>query len=189
MYGIVSSWTGADGPTLLLQIFQEETFGPAVSRPFCCGREDLFLQLSAEYTSSQWTLSLSPCQPPSRLFLSDSRGSEPAHWHFEYLFGFLVAVLHEWQLCSGGRMSTAARDGWPGESHRESWTQVPIIKFETEEEAVAMANDTEYGLASYFYTTVPPPPPPPAPPSAVCIDNSNAGLLSGVLFMRILIPG
>jgi len=30
---------------------------------------------------------------------------------------------------------------------------VPVIKFETEEEAVAMANDTEYGLASYFYTT------------------------------------
>lgn len=30
---------------------------------------------------------------------------------------------------------------------------VPIIKFETEEEAVKMANDTEYGLASYFYTT------------------------------------
>lgn len=48
-------------------------------------------------------------------------------------------------------------------SHREARTQVPIIKFDTEEEAVAMANDTEYGLASYFYTTVPPPPPPLLP--------------------------
>jgi len=28
----------------------------------------------------------------------------------------------------------------------------PLFKFETEEEAVAMANDTEFGLASYFYT-------------------------------------
>jgi succinate-semialdehyde dehydrogenase/glutarate-semialdehyde dehydrogenase len=28
----------------------------------------------------------------------------------------------------------------------------PVYKFETEEEAVAMANDTEFGLASYFYT-------------------------------------
>ncbi|MEZ5921740.1 MAG: NAD-dependent succinate-semialdehyde dehydrogenase [Parvularculaceae bacterium] len=28
----------------------------------------------------------------------------------------------------------------------------PLFRFETEEEAIAMANDTEYGLASYFYT-------------------------------------
>ncbi|MEM9706239.1 MAG: NAD-dependent succinate-semialdehyde dehydrogenase [Pseudomonadota bacterium] len=28
----------------------------------------------------------------------------------------------------------------------------PVFKFETEEEAIALANDTEYGLASYFYT-------------------------------------
>jgi succinate-semialdehyde dehydrogenase/glutarate-semialdehyde dehydrogenase len=28
----------------------------------------------------------------------------------------------------------------------------PVFKFETEEEAVAMANDTEFGLAAYFYT-------------------------------------
>ncbi|QEN90132.1 NAD-dependent succinate-semialdehyde dehydrogenase [Labrys sp. KNU-23] len=28
----------------------------------------------------------------------------------------------------------------------------PVFKFETEEEAVRMANDTEFGLASYFYT-------------------------------------
>lgn len=28
----------------------------------------------------------------------------------------------------------------------------PVYKFETEEEAIAMANDTEYGLACYFYT-------------------------------------
>jgi succinate-semialdehyde dehydrogenase/glutarate-semialdehyde dehydrogenase len=28
----------------------------------------------------------------------------------------------------------------------------PVFKFETEDEAVAMANDTEFGLASYFYT-------------------------------------
>ncbi|MGI9292404.1 MAG: NAD-dependent succinate-semialdehyde dehydrogenase [Pseudomonadales bacterium] len=27
----------------------------------------------------------------------------------------------------------------------------PLFKFETEEEAIAMANDTEFGLASYFY--------------------------------------
>lgn len=28
----------------------------------------------------------------------------------------------------------------------------PLFKFETEEEAIRMANDTEYGLAAYFYT-------------------------------------
>lgn len=28
----------------------------------------------------------------------------------------------------------------------------PLFKFETEDEAIRMANDTEYGLASYFYT-------------------------------------
>jgi succinate-semialdehyde dehydrogenase/glutarate-semialdehyde dehydrogenase len=28
----------------------------------------------------------------------------------------------------------------------------PLIKFTTEEEAIAMANDTEFGLASYFYS-------------------------------------
>lgn len=29
----------------------------------------------------------------------------------------------------------------------------PLIRFKTEEEAVAMANDTPFGLAAYFYTT------------------------------------
>jgi len=28
----------------------------------------------------------------------------------------------------------------------------PLFKFETEDEAIAMANDTEFGLAAYFYT-------------------------------------
>ncbi len=28
----------------------------------------------------------------------------------------------------------------------------PVIKFETDEDAIAMANDTEFGLASYFYS-------------------------------------
>ena len=28
----------------------------------------------------------------------------------------------------------------------------PVFKFETEQQAIEMANDTEYGLASYFYT-------------------------------------
>ena len=28
----------------------------------------------------------------------------------------------------------------------------PVVKFSTEEEVIAMANDTEFGLASYFYT-------------------------------------
>ncbi len=28
----------------------------------------------------------------------------------------------------------------------------PIFKFETEEEALEMANDTEFGLAAYFYS-------------------------------------
>jgi succinate-semialdehyde dehydrogenase/glutarate-semialdehyde dehydrogenase len=28
----------------------------------------------------------------------------------------------------------------------------PVFRFETEQEAIAMANDTEFGLASYFYS-------------------------------------
>jgi len=28
----------------------------------------------------------------------------------------------------------------------------PVFKFETEEEAIEMANDTEFGLAAYFYS-------------------------------------
>lgn len=28
----------------------------------------------------------------------------------------------------------------------------PLFKFDTEEEVIAMANDTEFGLAAYFYT-------------------------------------
>jgi succinate-semialdehyde dehydrogenase/glutarate-semialdehyde dehydrogenase len=28
----------------------------------------------------------------------------------------------------------------------------PVVRFDTEDEAIAMANDTEFGLASYFYT-------------------------------------
>ncbi len=28
----------------------------------------------------------------------------------------------------------------------------PVFKFETEEEAIAMANDTEFGLAGYFFS-------------------------------------
>jgi succinate-semialdehyde dehydrogenase/glutarate-semialdehyde dehydrogenase len=28
----------------------------------------------------------------------------------------------------------------------------PLLKFETEEEAIRLANDTEFGLASYFYS-------------------------------------
>ncbi|MEO1136471.1 MAG: NAD-dependent succinate-semialdehyde dehydrogenase [Pseudomonadota bacterium] len=38
-------------------------------------------------------------------------------------------------------------------AHDETFGPVaPLFRFETEEQAVAMANDTEYGLASYVYT-------------------------------------
>ncbi len=38
-------------------------------------------------------------------------------------------------------------------AHEETFAPLaPIIKFETEEEAVQMANDTEFGLASYLFT-------------------------------------
>ena len=37
--------------------------------------------------------------------------------------------------------------------HEEVFGPVaPIISFSSEEEAIAMANDTEFGLASYIYT-------------------------------------
>src|SRR2546429_9836020 len=32
------------------------------------------------------------------------------------------------------------------------WPVAPLLRFETEAEAIRMANDTEFGLAAYFYT-------------------------------------
>lgn len=38
-------------------------------------------------------------------------------------------------------------------AHEETFGPLaPVVKFETEEEAIAMANDTEFGLAAYFYS-------------------------------------
>jgi len=38
-------------------------------------------------------------------------------------------------------------------AHEETFGPVaPLFRFGTEEEAIAMANDTEFGLAAYFYT-------------------------------------
>jgi succinate-semialdehyde dehydrogenase/glutarate-semialdehyde dehydrogenase len=38
-------------------------------------------------------------------------------------------------------------------AHEETFGPVaPLFRFKTEEEVIAMANDTEYGLAAYFYT-------------------------------------
>jgi succinate-semialdehyde dehydrogenase/glutarate-semialdehyde dehydrogenase len=37
--------------------------------------------------------------------------------------------------------------------HEETFGPVaPLMKFETDEEAIALANATEFGLASYFYS-------------------------------------
>jgi succinate-semialdehyde dehydrogenase/glutarate-semialdehyde dehydrogenase len=38
-------------------------------------------------------------------------------------------------------------------AHEETFGPVaPLFRFHTEDEAIAMANDTEFGLAAYFYT-------------------------------------
>ena len=42
------------------------------------------------------------------------------------------------------------RCGWL--KRRHLWAAGPGFKFETEEEVVRKANDTEFGLAAYFYT-------------------------------------
>ena len=39
-------------------------------------------------------------------------------------------------------------------AHEETFGPLaPVIRFDTEEQAIAMANDSEFGLASYFYST------------------------------------
>ena len=49
----------------------------------------------------------------------------------------------------------------PGRRHAATWRSpreetfgpvAPLFRFETEEEAIALANDTEFGLAAYFYS-------------------------------------
>jgi succinate-semialdehyde dehydrogenase / glutarate-semialdehyde dehydrogenase len=35
---------------------------------------------------------------------------------------------------------------------KEIFGPVPLYRFKTDDEAVKMANDTEFGLAAYFYT-------------------------------------
>jgi succinate-semialdehyde dehydrogenase/glutarate-semialdehyde dehydrogenase len=38
-------------------------------------------------------------------------------------------------------------------AHEETFGPLaPVFRFETEEEAIRLANDTEYGLAAYFFT-------------------------------------
>jgi succinate-semialdehyde dehydrogenase/glutarate-semialdehyde dehydrogenase len=59
--------------------------------------------------------------------------------------------------CLGGTFfqPTVLADVTPGMriAREETFGPVaPLFRFRTEEEAVAMANDTEYGLAAYFYT-------------------------------------
>jgi succinate-semialdehyde dehydrogenase / glutarate-semialdehyde dehydrogenase len=72
------------------------------------------------------------------------------------------AVAHGATVVQGGR----ARDGWyfeptvltgatPGIriAREEVFGPVaPVFRFHTEEQAIRMANDTEYGLAAYFYS-------------------------------------
>ncbi|MFT9375835.1 NAD-dependent succinate-semialdehyde dehydrogenase [Komagataeibacter saccharivorans] len=66
-------------------------------------------------------------------------------------------------LCGGARDSagdlfyrpTVLRDTTPAMriAHEETFGPVaPLFRFRTEAEAIAMANDTEYGLAAYFFT-------------------------------------
>lgn len=66
-------------------------------------------------------------------------------------------------LCGGTRdpagelfyRPTVLRDATPAMriAHEETFGPVaPLFRFRTEAEAIAMANDTEYGLAAYFFT-------------------------------------
>ena len=59
----------------------------------------------------------------------------------------MIVILHGWSDRSASFKRLAALIstlGLPG-------PVAPIIPFETVEEGIALANDTEFGLASYFY--------------------------------------
>ena len=45
---------------------------------------------------------------------------------------------------------TNVSSGYARFLRRDFWPRAPLFKFETEEEVVQMANDTEFGLAAYF---------------------------------------
>jgi succinate-semialdehyde dehydrogenase/glutarate-semialdehyde dehydrogenase len=73
------------------------------------------------------------------------------------------AVAHGAKVLLGGKRSTLGGNFYeptvltgirPGMKilREETFGPVaPIVSFETEDEAIAMANDSEFGLASYFY--------------------------------------
>ena len=80
---------------------------------------------------------------------------EPAVWYFFLSFGIKVLAGGKRHALGGQFYEPTVISGATSDmlvAHEETFGPLaPIFAFDTEAEAIAMANDTEFGLASYFY--------------------------------------
>lgn len=90
--------------------------------------------------------------------LINRAATEKVAAHIEDALGKGGKVLFSGKGAQGGNFARPviigeANTGMRLASEETFGPVAPLFRFETEDEAIALANDTEYGLASYFYTS------------------------------------
>nr|WP_244884889.1 NAD-dependent succinate-semialdehyde dehydrogenase [Croceicoccus mobilis] len=88
--------------------------------------------------------------------LIDDRAQEKVSAHIDDAKSKGASIVAQADAPEGYTAPTVMTGAKPGMRLMDEETFGPlaaIVKFESEEEAIAMANDTPFGLASYFYTT------------------------------------